>query len=426
MQDIKLSRRLAASAEKRLGELDFSQVKDGRQGTCKWSIATILKQVLIGMMAGKKGLAEIEENVPKMSSFMKKVLGFHQRIPDTTMGDALLKVGLDSLRVLLHQTVFLAIRRKALEPVGLPFHIVALDGKKTSTWLSDKGKFAQELSDYEGEHARFSVATITACLISSVAKLCLDAIPMPAETSESGFFETVLLSLIGTYGKLFKMVTYDAGANSKANADLVASEGLFYLFAVKGEQPTIFGRAKELLSLLGADAAKAFTQEILSGKEMIRRVWISTEMTGFHGWGHLKTVLRVESRVLNQTTGKLEIHSRYFVSNAPADTLTPGQWLLVIRSHWAVENNCHNTFDKIFQEDKRPFLRRPQGMLVAMILRRIAYNLLSLFRCVTQRSDEKKKIPWKSLMDTVFVMLIKLEKHHLVPGNRFAKKFGVV
>ena len=147
-------------------------------------------------------------------------------------------------------------------------------------------------------------------------------------------------------------------------------------------------------------------------------------MRGFH-WSHLQIVLRVESLTIDPKTGAVkEAHSRYFVTNAPTETLSPEQWLLVVRSHWAVENNCHNTFDKIFQEDKRPFILQPHGMLVTMILRRIAYNLLSLFRSVTQRSDQKKKMPWKSLMRKVSLMLAKLEQHNLVSGSRLALRLG--
>jgi len=65
-------------------------------------------------------------------------------------------------------------------------------------------------------------------------------------------------------------------------------------------------------------------------------------------------------------------------------------------------------------------------MLVVMILRRIAYNLLSLFICVTQRADDKRKMAWKSLMNCFFLMLVKLEEHNLVASSRLAKSFCVV
>jgi hypothetical protein len=423
--DIKLSRRLAGCTSKRLGELDFSEVEDARKGDCKWSLPQILKHVLVGMMAGQKGLGEVEEGFSAISTFMRMVLGFHRRIPDTTMRNALIKTGIESLRKVLHQTVFLALRRKALDAVGLPFHVVALDGKKTSTRIGDDGQMAQTVSDFEGETPKFSVATITACLISTLSKICLDAIPMPANTNEKGFFKVVLQSLLATYGKLFKMVTYDAGGNSKANANFVHTQGLFYLFAVKSDQPTLFKRAQQLLANLGPELSLAMTDEILSGEKVIRRVWITTAMNGFHRWSHLQIVLRVECQTIDPKTGAVKAtYSRYFVTNAPQGTLSPEQWLLVVRSHWAVENNCHNTFDKIFQEDRRPFILQPHGMLVTMILRRIAYNLLSLFRSITQRADQKKQMPWKSLMRTVSQMLMKLEQDDLLPGSRLALRLG--
>ena len=428
MQDIKLSRRLAACTDKRLGELNFSGVVDGRRGDIKWPLPTVLKHVLVGIMAGKNGLAEIEENFSGISCFMRQVLGFFRRIPDTTLRGALVKVELNSLRQVLHQTAFLAIRRKALDIMsGLPFHIVAMDGKKTSTRIGDDGQFAQVLSDYEGEIPKFSVATITACLISTPSKLCLDAVPLPAKTSEKGFFQEMFESFLATYGGLAKMFTYDAGANSRANATFVADKGLFYLFSLKSDQPTLFKQATKLLASLKPDSATAMTDEKLSGERVVRRIWATTQMAGFHGWTHLQVVLRVECQIFDLKTGTLKnTFSRYFISNAPLETLTPEQWLWVIRSHWAIENNCHNTFDKIFQEDKRPFILQPHGMLVVMLLRRIAYNLLTLFRSVTQRASDKRATPWKSLMNCVLLMLVKLEQHHLAPGTRLAKRFCVV
>jgi hypothetical protein len=52
-----------------------------------------------------------------------------------------------------------------------------------------------------------------------------------------------------------------------------------------------------------------------------------------------------------------------------------------------VENHVHWTLAAIFQEDERPFFpSEPKGTAVVMVLRRIAYNLLALFRSITLRS----------------------------------------
>jgi hypothetical protein len=48
----------------------------------------------------------------------------------------------------------------------------------------------------------------------------------------------------------------------------------------------------------------------------------------------------------------------------------------------------------------------PRAALVVAILRRIAYTMLTLFRTVTQRSDERRAIPWDTLMTDFFVTLL--------------------
>jgi hypothetical protein len=79
--------------------------------------------------------------------------------------------------------------------------------------------------------------------------------------------------------------------------------------------------------------------------------------------------------------------------------LTGEQWLKVVREHWAVENQCHGTWDTVFEEDDRPWIRNdPKGALVVMLLRRMASNMLALFRSVSQRSEERRTTPWRDLM----------------------------
>jgi len=41
-----------------------------------------------------------------------------------------------------------------------------------------------------------------------------------------------------------------------------------------------------------------------------------------------------------------------------------------------------------------------------LLLRRLAYNLLALFRAVTQRAEVLRQIPWKTLMRWVYNTLI--------------------
>ena len=85
----------------------------------------------------------------------------------------------------------------------------------------------------------------------------------------------------------------------------------------------------------------------------------------------------------------------------------PGQWLQLVRCHWGVENNNHHTLDTAFAEDARPWIEADaQGMLAVLLLRRIAYTLLALYRAVTLRSDDGRATPWKRLMQSVRDVLV--------------------
>jgi hypothetical protein len=44
-------------------------------------------------------------------------------------------------------------------------------------------------------------------------------------------------------------------------------------------------------------------------------------------------------------------------------------------------------------------------MLVVMLLRRMAYNLLTLYRSVTLRAADKRAIPWRDLMRQIYNLL---------------------
>ena len=54
--------------------------------------------------------------------------------------------------------------------------------------------------------------------------------------------------------------------------------------------------------------------------------------------------------------------------------------------------------DVILEEDDRPWTRHPHGMVVVKLLRRVAFNLLSLFRGVYLRSEENRALPWRKVI----------------------------
>jgi hypothetical protein len=407
-QEARLTRRLVGVLAARLPEARLHEVPDHRsERGRRWPLATLLRAVVVGCVAGCKSAAQVENLTAEMSRPLRRVVALPRRVPDTTLRDAVVGIQPAALSPCLHAVAKAAQRRKALEPDGLPFGVVAMDGKGTATYVWDDN-YAQRQPHSAGKGASGLVRTMTCSLISSRVKVCLDAISIPASTNEMGQFEASLRSLVAHYGRgdWFRLISYDAGACSRGNADKVRDLELHYLFGLKGCQPTLIAEARRLLEQLPLSQADAVTEDVNGPWVITRRVFITSDMAGYE-WPHLQTTLRIRYEKHDREGKLLEAEDRYYISSLPREALTDDQWLLLVRRHWGVENNCHNTWDTVFEEDKHPWIEAdPQGMVVVMLLRRLAYNILALYRGVTQRSDERRQTPWKDLVRWFYNALI--------------------
>ena len=412
-------RRMAGLLAARLPELGLEGVPDPRAREGRWSLAQILRATLLGLMAGCRSLSETEALTAALAPAMRRRLGIPRRLADTTARDALCRVPLDGLRAVLHRAVHAAWRRKALAPVGLPMSVVALDGKATALPCIN-GEFAQTQHPEQGLPYGI-VRTMTCALVSAAGRPCLDAVPIPAETNEVGHFQATFKSLAANYGELFDVISYDAGGFSRANADAVVAAGKDYLFALKDEHRTMCRLAVELLA---AETVIARTEDVLDdGTVVIRSLRLlradpswsygDGKTPGESVWSHAKAFLSVEY-VKVQHGIVVERDDRMFVSSYDPKRLTTAEWMLLVRSHWGVENQNHHTFDTAFVEDDRPWIETDEnGMLAVLLLRRIAYTLLALFRSVTLRSDEGRATRWKALLQAVRDVLIATTEEQL-------------
>ncbi len=244
----RLTRRLAGVIAKRIPELKFHLVADSRKARGKrWRLQPLLRVLLTGVIAGCKGLGQVERLTDEMTGPARRLLGIFRRVPDTTMRDLLLGLDPEQLRGALHHLIRRAWRRGALPLDGLPFGVLSLDGKvvATNTWDAD-GRIAQVQRLADGGACGL-VRTVTSCLISCAARVCVDMHIIPPQTNESGVFGDVLRRLVGEFGDLFAVVMYDSGANARANARLVLDLGRHYVFSVKAEQPHLLSECKRQL-----------------------------------------------------------------------------------------------------------------------------------------------------------------------------------
>ena len=264
------------------------------------------------------------------------------------------------------------------------------------------------------------VRTMTCTLVSAGSRSASTPVPIPADTNEMGHFAAAFTSLWAVYGggELFKLVTYDSGGASKANADLVRQHGLHYLLRLDAQQPTLYREARRLLHHLPVSAAVHFTEDETGTGTERRYLFVTEELAGYYGWDHLQTVVRVHS-VKRDRDGQLipqKAHQqdRYYLCSLPRGRLNAEQWLYLVRQHWGVENGTHNLLDKFLEEDKHPFIEAdPKGMLNVMLLRRMALNALALFRGVTQRDEVKRLTPWRDVIRWVYNTLIAATDRHL-------------
>ena len=395
VQPRRLSQRTLRVIAKRTPELELGRIRDFRQRRGRrWkTLQPLILTMLTGMLAGCRGLAEVEELSENMSGRMRRAIGIGRAVPDTTMRNLACKLDPEELRAAMHRALKKAARRKALVPVGLPFGAVAMDGKVTATTMLDvQGVIAQRRSN-----GLALVRTMTSCLISSAARVCLDMHVIEASANESSTFPAAFDRLLREFGGWFKVITYDSGANSRANAQLVRDNDKHYLFRVQSEQPTIFEECKRRLGRRRATTAHE-TVDLHGSTVVTRQVWVDPKIAGWHQFPGLQTAIRVRSITEDKVTGERSVLDRYYISSMGHRELSPANWLELVRRHWAVENNCHNTWDRIFREDDRPWIWQPEGMLNVMLLRRIAYNMLTLFKNVSLKSDSTRSVPWKTLI----------------------------
>ena len=127
----KMTRRLAGMLHARIPEAGLEKVADPRPDDKrkKWKLEPMLRGAVAGVATGAQSCGETEALTSEMSRSGRRLLGIGRRIPDTTLRAVLTKIAPEELRKCLRRQTKSAHRRRALEPVGLPFGMVSGRGK---------------------------------------------------------------------------------------------------------------------------------------------------------------------------------------------------------------------------------------------------------------------------------------------------------
>ena len=395
----------------------------------KWTLEQLLVLLLMGLVSGKLGFKDVEEMSGLLSAAVRRAFGITGDISDGAMWDLCQRLSWEKVQNILVESAKAAHRRHALDAIAdhVPVPMVALDGKYyTKAWTRTSGDddeswkqdfpFLQE-KRRDGNRVIGEVRVMSVLLVRGNAPVFLDAVPVRGSTNEMGTFKEVFERLMEQWGdkQLFRLVSMDAGMVSRENADIVDAADMGYLMAIKDNQPEMIAEMKRQLAGRSQAEADCHTTERYQGKTVEYRLWQTQDIAGWNGWSHIKQGFREERRTIHQDPETQdEVGTRYFVTNRLFPHLNSKDWLKVIRNHWQVENNGHCVLDVSLNEDKRPWSRQPHVHLVIALLRRVAFNLLSLYRGVCQRSEENRRMPWRSLLNQVYIVWVSASETDLL------------
>lgn len=383
---------------------DFNRfVTDPRQEKGRrWPCQTLMRALLWGFLTNRGSLRAVETMTE---------CGFDARIPDSTLYDFVGKFSADAveeLRRQLHAQTRTDWRSKALAPRGLPCGVAAVDNKTlwTGPVAAAHDPHAQVVHP-PGRAAYAQLRVVRTVLLSAAANPAIDQVVIRAETNECGMFPEVFRGLEASYAALIEIYSMDAGFCSEANGRLIAQAHKGYIFGLKGNQPELLNEAKRLLG--------AQTQPVLSspwepyqGTQLRYHLYRTTEMEAYLGWSHLKQVWRVEKEIRKGKMHPIECENRYYVTNLHLGRLKAEQILSVVRSHWAIENNCNWTVDVVWDEDTKTWCGQGLGIQVLGLLRLMAYNLVSMLRCRYLRKRDETRAErrrWEEFSDVLLLLI---------------------
>jgi hypothetical protein len=337
-------------------------------------------------------------------------------LPDTTLRDFLINVSVEELQELLYVVGYDAWRRKMLPKLeDFPFHVLSMDGKYPSFNDESYDPYLQHRHDKNtGEYLYSVIRTITGTLVTAPGRPILGAVPVPRYTNEMGAFPKAFGDYVRIYGRLFDLVMYDAGAASEGNAKAVRTAGKHYFFQIADPRWTLYEMIEYMLK---NEPVLARTVEQSSSKTLVVRELSMLPVEPTDGtdliWSHARTIFKVHSETY-EGDELTSTKTRYFITSIESTKLEPEKWLELVVLRWGVETS-HQILDSAFEEDKRPwFTKNAQGALVVMLLRRLVYTVLTLFKSRTQRSEDKQQAPWRELFEDIMDAMKMATELHVV------------
>jgi predicted transposase YbfD/YdcC len=361
-----------------------------------------MSALALGMATAQRTLGDVVDLVADIPRRQKWAL---TRIPsETTLWRAPQRLIPAELRALLRKQVKAMHRSKqlaVLPDIGLS--LLAIDGKVIA---SDNQRLHPESLDHNRRDGGgpFLLRVLRAVLVGCAVKPVFDQHVIPATQGEANHVIGLVEALIAAYGKtdLLECISFDAGLNSRKNCHFIDDQGIGFIAALKGDQPTLHAEALRLLGQGEAPPPGGWerSQEEVRGGRHVRLFFARTsEMVGCNGWGCIRQVWRV--RTIRQRGAKVEEEDRYFVTNLVWGRLGAAQCLGCVRAHWGIENDSNWTLDVMWGEDQYAWCRQGVALETLAVLRCLVYNVVRLLRCRALRSHNNRTLPYRRLFKRI-------------------------
>lgn len=204
-----------------------------------------------------------------------------------------------------------------------------------------------------------------------------------------------LLTLLDLDGLL---VTGDALHCQTETAQLIASKGGDWLFALKANRPALHAAVATFFADPTSDFSTAHTTtDADHGRIEVRRHHVAHDIDWLFSDRRyqdeprlpgLQTIAVVEAEVTR--TGETTTSRRFYVSSV---RLMPETFAKAVRAHWSIENSLHWVLDMAFDED-RARTRKDNGPENLAILRKLALNVLQSARKELSIRRKRKRAGW--------------------------------
>ena len=370
--------------------LNFKSVPDCRKARgLRHSHEGMLRQAVAAMASGDRTLREVESFGRSLSPTGRRHLGLTKWASDTGLYALLSKQSTEGFAEQLTEQVTEALENKVIGNDLFPRGVIAIDGKSIWSGSNEKVPCARGNRGEDGNRGTVHVMAQRACLVSSRARPVVHQRLIPADAGEADSFPAVYNYLHKNFGRSFEVVTHDAGGTSRTNAALVNETNRAYVFAIKGNQPSVLLLARSLLGSKQDPADQKQTgfagpDEKYDGN-VDRREAFCVSIDGsrpdidFAGARQLWRIRHTSIRTVKGTdVVDRQVSDRYFITNK---VFNPKDALAIVRLHWGIENGPNWTMDRIFGEDEvgAPCTRN-HAVAVWSWLRLLAYNLVSFWR----------------------------------------------